>query len=360
MKTVFVIGAGANVEIRMPSGNELKKIITEYLKPNKRYPNIKEDDLIDQAFNAYAEHYSKENDIDYSRALREIKTAAIELSRAMPLSESIDSYIERHKKSWAAVFCGKLVIVRAILNAEFHCAIPPIWNEHSSNELEEEKILFNSWYPLLFQKITEGCEIDELEKRFENISFIIFNYDRCFEYFMYRSLIFSTRDIDPEIAKKIVEKLHINHPYGTVGSLWNKNGDITFGKKPNRIDLINLALRIKTFSERTNMEGKKDGFQNFIREADRIIFLGFAYHKQNIDLLFDHLNNNDKTNNRILSKNIVYYGTGYGISKNDLKHLNYTLKSKDIRIKSDDNIDISPVSCSDFFHDFRHRLSFKE
>jgi hypothetical protein len=54
-------------------------------------------------------------------------------------------------------------------------------------------------------------------------------------------------------------------------------------------------------------------------------------------------------------ENAACYGTGYGISESDLKHLR-GIEAKD-RINGD--VDISPVTCSNFFREFWYRLSFK-
>jgi len=360
MRTVFVIGAGANAEIGMPSGDELKMKIANILDFTPRDRGMFNGDktVYNTLRTYYYRHYGH---IDLYKAGEFVDIAEC-ISRATPLSISIDNFIDARRGDQQIAFCGKLTIVYAILEAEFNCALSVINNKTLQNEILEEAIdadieqLNRSWYPLIFKKITEGCSIEELTDRLNNISFIIFNYDRCFEYFMYKSLMIYY-SLEHHRAKEIVQQLHINHPYGTVGKLWDNRGELTFGEIPNTEQLILLAQNIKTFTE--SVEQEKDSsnrIQYLVERADRIIFLGFAYHEQNLDLLFKHNDIIDVTDNVPISKNIICYGTGYGISDNDLDRLRKTLQIKCEIIK---DCDISRMTCSQFFRDFWYRLTFK-
>ena len=48
--------------------------------------------------------------------------------------------------------------------------------------------LDNTWYIVFFQILTENCGINDLKNRFQSITLIIFNYDRCIEHFIYNLL----------------------------------------------------------------------------------------------------------------------------------------------------------------------------
>ena len=369
MRTVFVIGAGANVEIGMPSGDELKTKIAEILKFTPEDGDILSGNgKICDALNLYSRDH---NDHVNTSMLDELVATAINISKAMPLSISIDNFIDARRGNQQVAFCGKLAIVSAILEAEHECALSVINNKTVQDELSEgfidpstvedaidaeTELLNRSWYPLLFQKITEGCSIEELTGRLNDISFIIFNYDRCFEYFMYLSLM-TYYNISHDRAKEIVLSLHINHPYGIVGKLWDDRGNLTFGEVPISQQLLFLAQNIKTFTESREPEkDAKSSIQYFIDRTDRVIFLGFAYHEQNMDLLFKHNGIINITDNVPISENIICYGTGYGMSAGDNLYLRETFKTKYSKIK---NCDISQMTCLQFFRDFWYRLTFK-
>ena len=370
MRTVFVIGAGANTEIGMPSGDELKTEIADILDFTPRNDGtLNGDNVVLGALNLYSRDH---NDHVNTSMLDELVATAINISKAMPLSISIDNFIDARRGNQQVAFCGKLAIVSAILEAEHECALSVINNKTVQDELSEgfidpstvedaidaeTELLNRSWYPLLFQKITEGCSIEELADRLNDISFIIFNYDRCFEYFMHLSLM-TYYNISHDRAKEIVLSLHINHPYGIVGKLWDDMGNLTFGKTPNSEKLISLAQNIKTFTESVDQEKKSsDRIQYFVERADRIIFLGFAYYDQNLNVLFKYNGTLYVLDKVPISENITCYGTGHGMFDKDLDHLRETLRLKCKIIK---DCDISRMTCAQFFRVFWYRLTFKD
>jgi len=81
MRTVFVIGAGANTEIGMPSGEELKKEVAALLDLNPRSDKSK-NSLIYQAI---YQRCRDENYIYDDKEVEEIVNTAINFSYAMPL-----------------------------------------------------------------------------------------------------------------------------------------------------------------------------------------------------------------------------------------------------------------------------------
>ncbi len=350
MRTVFVIGAGANVEIGMPSGDELKNEIAKLLNFSIKFDRLVEGNGL--MYSAIQEYIRR----DTNKA-QNVWNATRNISMAMPFSISIDNYIEAQRGNQEIELCGKLAIVHSIRQAEYRCAMYDSFSDDVVNRLNSK--LNDSWYPSLFKKITEGCHIDDLAERLHNISFIIFNYDRCFEYFMYNALMIYY-NIDSEKAKEIVQQLHINHPYGIVGNLWDNENRLTFGKIPTSADLITLAQTIKTFTESVDLDSEKescDRIQYLVEHANRIVFLGFAYHDQNVNLLLTHKDILNVMDEVPASNVIICYGTGYGMSGKDLQHVCQVLKAKNTLIK---DCDILPITCSQFFYDFSYRLSFKQ
>jgi hypothetical protein len=94
--------------------------------------------------------------------------------------------------------------------------------------------------------------------------------------------------IDADRSKSIVQGLDVIHPYGTVGKLWD-NGRLTFGVPIGSDLLVSLSQEIRTFTESFDeKEERRTSIRYFVEQADRMIFLGFAYHEQNLDRLFNN------------------------------------------------------------------------
>jgi hypothetical protein len=276
----------------------------------------------------------------------QIVKLASTIKEAMLHSISIDNFIDAHRHEAEIALCAKLAIVVSILYAEKQSHIYNYVNFNKQEKLSE------TWYPLFFQKISEGCDINEFIKRLKDISFIIFNYDRCFEYYMLYAIQayykVSTR------ATSIVELMDIIHPYGRIEDFKS----LPLGEHLNPTKLLGYCQNISTFTERSEKTKKgRIAINHRIEYANRIIFLGFAYHKTNLDLLFINTDQKGSPANRVpLSGHLNCYGTGYKIHEDERKYIQELLKSMYPRIE---RCDISDVSCTQFFKDFWHRLSFR-
>src|SRR3954468_1859832 len=77
--------------------------------------------------------------------------------------------------------------------------------------------------------------------------------------------------------------LEIRHPYGFVGALpfQDQREGVPFGAEPVSVKTLDIAGRIKTFTEQTNDAEAEEAIRSLIRDADKIIFLGFAFHELN-------------------------------------------------------------------------------
>jgi hypothetical protein len=347
MKTVFILGAGASAEIGMPVGNELKGNIADLL--DFQYTPIrqltKKDELITQAFHQYSR---KDTDATYK-----LIDIAHGIAQALPLAISIDNFMDAHRDNKDIEFCGKIGIVRAILAAENHTTLYHYYNQRNIYTTKDQlKGFEKTWYISLFQKITENCQIDELPERLKDITFITFNYDRSLEYFLLNALMIYY-GVDQKESASIVNSVNIHHPYGKAGALPFQDPDysIDFGGVPQADRLLKLSTGIKTFMEQ--IDSGSEVYKNIIAslaQADRVFFLGFAYHKQNINLLFP-----SKIMMTVPGKRIQYYGTGLNISKGDTEVIEENIQNLDSR---DSGISIFDKTCADFFQTLWHRLSF--
>jgi hypothetical protein len=177
---------------------------------------------------------------------------------------------------------GKLAIVQSILEAETDCDL----YRENGNWKNNGKVA-NSWFPELFYIMQDGVgRADDIRKIFSNVSFITFNYDRCLEHYLYYTIMGLYR-LGEQEAAEIMASLDIYRPYGQVGSLnWERKGmtKVAFGGRDYGAIEV-LAEEIKTFNERIEDQVILQNIRGTINKAERIVFLGFHYHKQNMDLL---------------------------------------------------------------------------
>lgn len=180
-KTLFVIGAGASKEANLPVGTELKKLISNVL--DIRFDEfgsrrISGDQIICDAFRV-AVHNEPSSDINpylYS---------CWHICNAMPQAISIDNFIDTHSNDKRIELCGKLAIVRTILDAESNSSMY-LKQGYGIEKLEFQQFE-KTWFNSFWQLLTENCKATELEERLSKVAFITFNYDRCIEHYLYHA-----------------------------------------------------------------------------------------------------------------------------------------------------------------------------
>jgi len=345
-KTLYIIGAGASSEAKLPTGHELKETIASLLdiRFEHGYIQLSGDSDIYEALKIYVKQPEvQENDIN------QYLHAAWRIRDAMPQAISIDNFIDTHNDDKKIELCGKLAIVRSILAAERNSLLyidnSNIYNRLNFSTLEK------TWYANFMKLLTENCAKENLSKRLKSIALIVFNYDRCIEHFIYNSLQ-NYYGLEHDEAGKLVNEIEIYHPYGIVGRLpWQGDQSVPFGIELNPQKLLNVTQQIKTFSESTDPQSQEIlAIRNNIIEADYIVFLGFAYHKINMKLLMP---------DRPIpgsSKVSSCFGTAKGISRNDCEIIKAELRDfyqssiKEINIR--DGLD-----CYRLFEEYWRSLS---
>ncbi len=228
-KTLYIVGAGASSEANLPTGYELREkiaILLDIRFEKRRYTRISGDSCIYNALQIYVEKSEiPKKDIDLY--LQAYLHAAWHIRDAMPQAISIDNFIDTHNDDKKIELCGKLAIVRSILNAERNSLLY-IDNSNIYNRLNF-RALEKKWYALFMMLLTENCTKENLSKRLKSIALIVFNYDRCIEHFLYNSLQ-NYYDLEPDETGKLVNELEIYHTYGIVGSLpWQSDQSVAFG-----------------------------------------------------------------------------------------------------------------------------------
>ncbi|SFI32543.1 hypothetical protein SAMN05216525_107119 [Bradyrhizobium sp. Gha] len=81
----------------------------------------------------------------------------------------------------AVIAVGKAAIVRSILFAERHSHI---FVDQSGNKSLNLERLHSTWLVKFMQVLGPDRKVSDVARVFEDVSFIVFNYDRCVEHFM--------------------------------------------------------------------------------------------------------------------------------------------------------------------------------
>ena len=346
-KTVYVVGAGASYEAKLPTGNELKDRISRLLDMRFEFNTQKSGDYEIQQ--ALRQHTSEDRSL---KLLNSYLHECRHISENMPLAISIDNFIDSERGNEKLALCGKLAIIKSILEAERNSAL--YFDRQRSERNFNFSSLENTWYLSFFRTLTENCNTEDLIARFESVTLIIFNYDRCIEHFLLYALMSYYR-LDIHQAAELVNSLEIIHPYGTVGSLeWQDRASSTsveFGGELHVSRLIDYAERIRTFTEGAHSE-YLDRLISSMRFTERLVFLGFAFHRLNMDLI-----GGETTDRYENPHNVECYATAYETSKSDQvsiqNSISYLYKN---RVTSN----IENTTCSQLFRDYSRSLGYSQ
>lgn len=349
-KMVIVVGAGASREVNLPTGQELKEKIAGLLdiRFSDGYRRSSGDHLIHAALELHLQRQ-----VPPSRDINPHLHASWRIRDAMPQAISIDNFIDAHQGASGIEFCGKLAIVRSILDAEKNSLLYA--DPRQGNARIKFEYLGKSWFNNFFQLLTENCRVSNIMDRVKSVMLIVFNYDRCIEHFLFNSLK-NYYGITDDQAAEIVLTMNIYHPYGTVGCLpWQKrNNTIGFGEDPSPDQLINLSKGIKTFTEGTDPgESEIVAIRQGVQNADMVLFMGFAFHRLNMDLLFPLKTGKNKSQNAI-----NYFATAKGISSSDCELIRDELmklagaRYQNVCLRND-------LECNKLLHEYWRSLSFR-
>ena len=245
--TVFILGAGASYGFGYPLGSRLKEIIIENFDPDTSGKVI-------ELFKGLG--FSGEQISFFRNQLR------------LSPSLSIDSFLEHRGEEEKDL--GKLAIAYALI------------------PLEKADILFStsSWYNTFFNKIKPTFTDFERNR----ISFITFNYDRSLEHFLMTALVNQLNETEQRVAEKLT-KIPIIHLYGKLGKLpWETVKMDDYSRDYNPLVLPHLLRRssksLKIIHDQV-LPDNEDFRQarKLLSNARKIYFLGFGYHKDNLERL---------------------------------------------------------------------------
>ncbi len=177
--TLFVVGAGASKEAGLPTANELKAKIAERVDIRLE-DEIHGDRAIFQALDLKVRILSSRPGF-----INDYLLAGMQIRDAMPLASSIDNYLDIHQGNERIEICGKLGIIRSILDAERNSKL---FFDDRGPDNQKLQQLADTWYVSFAQLLMEGCHRNDVGNIFRNVSFITFNYDRCIEHYLFHAI----------------------------------------------------------------------------------------------------------------------------------------------------------------------------
>jgi hypothetical protein len=287
--TAFIVGAGASAELNLPLGDNLAKRISAKLdiRFERGFEPVGTGDL--DLFSQITKNRQQ-----YTN---EFQQAGWRIRDGILLSRSIDDFLDLHRNDPRVKLYGKAAIVHSILEAEHDSKL---YFDRNKGDCFSPAKLSNTWPVKFMQMLTPGIPKENVREVFDKVAFIIFNYDRCIEFFLLNALqtIYGIREQD---AESIVDDLEIIHPYGVI------DPTVQFGAA--RANWVQLADGIKTYTEQVSAGDVVNRINAIIDRFEHIVFLGFAYHDQNMLLLKP---------SKELSASKSIFGTAFGMSDSDV------------------------------------------
>jgi hypothetical protein len=275
-KTVFVLGAGANVPYGFSTGIRLLE--------KARSSSI--DDLMGNAARQIARSAGRA----FSQALTD---------NMLP---SIDAMLEHRRDLWLV---GKKVMA-ALLYAEEHEAKPPADDD---------------WMSLVFENMASDAATPSHFAQ-NPVTFVTFNYDRYLEYRFIRGLT-ARYAIDDRAAWEALEGMGFFHVHGSLGALPAQRAPqdsrpdtvVPLGA-PETDDTYTLGLALQSAENSIRIVHDADpvgpayeAARTALVAAAQVFFLGFGFGKQNVARL--------QTSN--IQPVIPVYCTAYGMTDAEIR-----------------------------------------
>jgi hypothetical protein len=175
--------------------------------------------------------------------------------------------------------------------------------------------LRDCWLHYLMRHLRSDLHRRKVEELFGDVAFIVFNYDRCVEQYLYWAFQMAG-DLSPGAAANHLKNIPIIHTYGSLGPLpYDKRSPQAVGFGAEHLLSARVANRIKTYTEEKHDQEEMEKVHQLVLHAKKLVFLGFGYHEQNLNLLFP---------NGLVPRTCRVWGTAVGASeprKQALQHL---------------------------------------
>ena len=284
-ETVFIVGAGASAEFGLPVGSELIKQIVAGLSYE-----IEFDKVISKNYRLFDAIKSSSNNcgfLDYKK-YNSFLSSVKHMVSALPESISIDNFIYQQENIYTTEL-GKMAIVQSILDSEGRSSLAYKRGLDGGLKIDFSKSR-ESWLAAICKLLSQDTTISNIDCFFDGVKIICFNYDRCIEHYFY-NWIKNNYNIHDDVVVRVMKKLQIIHVYGSVGGMeWQENDNFPapFGAELSGGHIHDRVNIIYTFTEIFDTKKLKNSIDMYISESERIVFLGFGFHQQNMDLLRQH------------------------------------------------------------------------
>jgi hypothetical protein len=338
--TLFIIGAGASAEVGFPVGSQLAEKIRGMTAFERGVegdgPGIVGGDkhLLSELRRISAPQRNVMNWL----------AAAQTIHRGVMFNTSIDNFIDQHRDEPHVALCGKLAIARTIIHRE---QVSPLYVDFRKSDGQFKSIeeTNRTWLMPFFRLLIGQVYPSELDKLFERIAIICFNYDRCIEHFLVHA-IKNHYAIPIEKAAETVSKLRIYHPYGTLGPLdWqvreSGKARVAFGSYHERMELEPLIKELRTFTESVGTDQLAQ-IKNEVQFAEQIIILGFSCFPENMRLL--------ACGAADLAKQV--YVTAFDAPQPVQNTYEQRIRESFNLRRHDQRVSVIPLSCADLFHHY--------
>lgn len=299
--TVFVVGAGASLEFdrsnKMPVGSALAEQIENLLETELR-PSSNQRPITEALMSSGGMHDGH-------------RLAMTRIMHGVQSRDSIDQFIDDCKDVPELARIAKLCIAYLINEAERTTVLGVLQDQSNAAAFRG---LRDSWLGQICRRANPHASRQDFKSSLAGISFVTFNYDRCIEQFLYQWAS-STLLADDETARRMASKVTVNHVYGSLGTLpgfepTTPRSPVRFGEEDDRF-LPAMATGLRTFTEQADTQAAQ--LVRFsIFNAQRIVFLGSGYHRQNLDVLFPSG----------VPEDVQIYGTTFGMRAAEIARVN--------------------------------------
>jgi len=207
------------------------------------------------------------------------------IAKGIRLHPSPDDFLYAFGENGSVIVAGKAAIAAAILKQERRGWLAKLL-DHEPDQTDKLLVEHANCWPLqLIRLLSPGLRRSDAASLFLEISFVNFNYDRCLEHLLYHALQRS-HGLSTTDAAVIVSNINIVHPYGSVAPLpWQTStGSVPYGgSHADRLE--ELSRSIHTLTEAHHTEEERDQIGRTMTASQRVVFLGFGFHRQNMSLI---------------------------------------------------------------------------
>lgn len=308
--TTVVVGAGASVDFGLPTGTELiRKIFAHLTDRNNEFGSTYGSTAMIKAMM----HFSKEHSRNWGNYYFAGQKLA-NILRGQPVS--IDNVVHTHAEDADLAAVAKLAIALVISESEHSGSL----REQNVLELKSSPKGLNSWLHYFLVRNFTGFTVSNRLQALQNLKFVVFNYDRCVEQLL-RQVYANCFHLDDSTAIEEIQSIDIVHPYGFLGGLPKTGigGEFAFGSAPSPEKILQMAQRLRTFTEGVEDKKLQLSVHQAISGSDAIVFVGFGYLALNRQLLI---------HNSLRERTRIVFGSAYAVPPESARQLRQTVSTE--------------------------------